>query len=124
MSEIVNKYINIVDPFISATYYRTLGINSVHVPIEVMLKFINADGNPFGGTVNMYWDGKKFQVYKWEDINLSKSNVKEPITFSAWLFGGGVNTVGVREHFYDLHLIRSAIEKQFGLKRGTLSVKR
>lgn len=113
MSEIVGKYINIVAPFISAVYYRTLGINSVHVPIDDLKQFIEAQDNPYGGNIKMIWEGKRYKVFKWQNINLSRRNINQPVTFDAWIFGGGTNSVGVREHFYDLHLVRSAIKQTF-----------
>lgn len=122
MSKVVKKYLNIVDPFISATYYRTLGINSIHIPISDFIDFVNAPDNPFEGELEVLHDGNHYKILKWKEINLSRADIQEPIQFDAWIFGGGINCVGVREHFYDLHLVRSVVETKLGLEPGTISL--
>lgn len=121
MSEIVERLAPPMNSVVLAAWYRTLGMNSIHASIEDVTKFIEADDNPYGGELNRVHSGKFYEVHKWESINISDKQADDPIEFDTWIFGGGVNTVFVREKWWDLHLVRRRVEQRFGLERGELS---
>lgn len=122
MSEVVERLENPMKSVVGAVWYRTLGMNSIHAPIEEIRKFVHAEDNPFGGKLDKYWDGKAYEVWKWKKVNVSEPNAENPIIFDTWVIGGGTNTVFIRERFWSLHLpILTSAERILGLERGTLS---
>lgn len=121
MSEIVERLEPPLKSVVGATWYRTLGINSIHTGIDQIKKFVKAPDNPFGGELKKYWEGKAYEVWMWKDINISKPGAENPIIFDSWIFGNGRNVTFVRKWFWTLHL-GATIEKALGLKKGTLKL--
>lgn len=122
MSEIVDRLQPPMNSIVMATWYRTLGINSIHTGIDSVKEFIRANDNPYGGELKEVNSGPIIELHKWKDINISKSGASNPITFNAWIYGRDINTVFTREKFYDLHLVRGAVERRLDLEPGSIEV--
>lgn len=120
MSEIVDRLQPPMNSVVMATWYRTLGINSIHTGVEQVKEFIKAPDNPYGGELKEVHNGFLIQVHQWRNVSVSKPGAQNPITFNAWIYGRGVNTVFTRVRFWDLHLVRSQVEKALDLEPGSL----
>jgi len=129
----IEKYEPLFDSVIYACYYRILGQSSVPLPIDEVVKFIQAEvqyGKYGGELVEMYpWGftrpllSKVFKSYLWRNVRLSSPEAEEPyVADGFWVWGmperriggkviRGSNTVFTRFKFWECYVIRGPLEK-------------
>ena len=129
----IEKYEPLFDSAIYACYYRILGQSSIPLPIDEVIKFIEAEvlyGKYGGELIEVYpWGfthkflGRFFKCYLWKDVVLSKPDAEEPyVADGFWVWGmrprrigekeiRGTNTVFTRFKFWECYVIRGPLEK-------------
>jgi hypothetical protein len=96
-----NKWVNLVDSILFQVYYRTLGMVSLHGPVEEIYEACEIlQKGKRGG--NLYWVITD-RIANWEDVK-----VADEITMTVRIFGSairGKNTVFMRKGFFTSYLI-------------------
>jgi len=105
MSEVVNRIQPPMNSAVMATWYRTLGLCSLYIPIQDVVSFIKAPDNPYGGEANKVFKVGPYEYWEWKDISVSKQEANDPIKFTSYLFGGPQNTAFMRNDWYYGHVL-------------------
>lgn len=105
MSEAVDRIQPPMNSAVMATWYRTLGLCSLFVPIDDTIKFIKAEDNPYGGEATKIFESLGWQYWEWKDVSVSKEDADDPIKFTIYLFGDHQNTAFIRNDWYNAHLL-------------------
>jgi len=128
VADIIAKIEPIADAAITACYYRILGQASLPFTIDDFIEFTKAEieRGKYGGKIEWRYNGDRIKWYVWKDVNLSKPEAPEKVTFSMHVWGvtkkyGARNVVLSRTGFWRMYVIRSRIERLLALPPYTLA---